>query len=169
MASEVYRGRYTAELDEEGAVVFLIGMRFNAWWRVDKWWLVVTAMPRMLRHLEQRDAGLLGWTMWPGRTLLLVQYWRSVAELNAFASDPDAPHAPAWREFNRRVGADGTVGVWHETYRVGPGQAEAIYENMPAFGLAAATRHVPVGRGRGTAKARMAAGTAGSPAVDERA
>jgi hypothetical protein len=165
MATEVHAGRYTAELGEEGAVVFLIGMRFNAWWRVDKWWLVFTAMPRMLRHLEQRDAGLLGWKMWPGRTLLLVQYWRSVEELYAFASDPQAPHAPAWRAFNRRVGTDGTVGVWHETYRVGPGRAEAIYDNMPAFGLAAATRHVPVGRGRGTAAARLAAGTAAEERV----
>ena len=158
MAATIYPGRYTAELEQEGAVVFLIGMRFNSWWRVDKWWRVFRSMPRMLRHLETHDAGLLGWTMWPGRTVLVLQYWRSVEELYAFAADPTAPHAVAWREFNRRIGADGTVGVWHETYRVGPGRAEAIYDNMPAFGLAAATRHVPVGRGRGTATQRLAHG-----------
>jgi hypothetical protein len=157
MAGQVFPGRYTAELGEEGAVVFLIGMRFNAWWRVDKWWAVFTAMPRMLADLARRDAGLLGYHLWPGRTFLVLQYWRSVDELYAFAVDPQAPHAQAWRDFNRRVGAGGSVGVWHETYPVGPGRAEAIYANMPAFGLAAATTHVPVGRGRGTAKQRLAA------------
>ncbi|RCW40731.1 uncharacterized protein DUF4188 [Halopolyspora algeriensis] len=159
MPERVFRGRYTAELDEQGAVVFLIGMRFNHWWRADKWWRVVTAMPRMLRHLESRDAGLLGWKMWFGRTILLVQYWRSLDELHTFATDSSAPHAAAWRDFNRRIGGDGTVGIWHETYRIGPGSAESVYDNMPAFGLAAATRHVPVGRGRETAKARLAHGT----------
>jgi hypothetical protein len=33
-----------------------------------------------------------------------------------------------------------------ETYLVGPGSAETIYGNMPLFGLAAATTHVPVSR-----------------------
>lgn len=56
----------------------------------------------------------------------------------------DAKHLPAWADFNRRVGKDGTVGIWHETYSVQPGGHEAIYANMPRFGLAAATEHVPV-------------------------
>lgn len=159
MSGTVFPGRYTAELDADGAVVFLIGMRFNAWWRVDKWWAVFTAMPRMLADLARRDAGLLGYHTWFGRTVVVLQYWRSVEELQAFAVDPTAPHARAWRDFNRRVGDDGSVGVWHETYVVGPGRAEAIYANMPAFGLAAATTHAPVGRGRGTARSRLAAGT----------
>lgn len=155
MTDAVFPGRHTAELDEQGAVVFLIGMRLNHWWRVDKWGSVFTAMPRMLRHLEARDTGLLGWHVWPGRTVLIVQYWRSIEELHAFASDANAPHAPAWRAFNRRIGRDGSVGIWHETYQVGPGRAEAVYANMPRFGLAAATRHVPIGRGQQTLKARL--------------
>ena len=32
-------------------VVFLIGMRINAWHRVDRWWPVFAAMPRMLQEL----------------------------------------------------------------------------------------------------------------------
>lgn len=158
MARKVFPGRYTADLHGQELVVFLIGMRFNHWWRVDKWRRVASAMPRMLAHLNEQDLGLLHWRMWIGRTILVVQYWRSIDELYGFAVDSSAPHAAAWREFNRRVGADGTVGVWHETYRVGPGRAETVYDNMPVFGLAAATHHVPVGHGRETAKARLAHG-----------
>lgn len=91
-----------------------------------------------------------------------MQYWRSAADLIRFASDSAAPHAPAWREFNRKVGTDGSVGIWHETYVVPSGNAEVIYANMPRFGLAAATSHVPVRSGRGSARQRLAAGKAGS-------
>src|SRR5699024_3202785 len=118
-------------------------------------------MPRVLRHLECRDAGLLGWHIWPGRTVLVVQYWRSTAELHSFATDSSAPHAAAWRDFNRRVGSDGSVGIWHETYQARPGSTWSVYDNMPAFGLAAATNHTAVGRGRatGTGTVNHAAGS----------
>lgn len=166
MAQTVLTGRHTAEVGPQGAVVFLIGMRFNRWWRVDRWWPVFTAMPRMLRHLAaDRGSGLLGYHLWFGRTVLVLQYWRSTEDLIAFAADPHAPHATAWREFNRRIAAGGAVGVWHETYAVAPGQLEAVYVNMPRFGLAAATRHVPVGPRTGSARARLRRrGDAGRPA-----
>lgn len=161
--TEVMTGRYTAEVGPQGAVVFLIGMRFNQWWRVGKWWPVLVAMPRMLRHLAaDPDAGLLGYHLWFGRTTLVLQYWRSSADLVAFASDSTAPHAVAWRDFNRRIGASASVGVWHETYEVTPGHLEAVYVNMPRFGLAAATRHVPVGPGTGSARARLRRRTRGA-------
>jgi hypothetical protein len=43
--------------------------------------------------------------------------------------------------------------VWHETYRVPAGGYECLYANMPVFGLAAATAHVPVVK-RGQSAAR---------------
>jgi Monooxygenase af470-like len=45
--------------------------------------------------------------------------------------------------FNQRVGEDGTVGIWHETYQVAAGQYECVYNNMPRFGLAIAGTHEP--------------------------
>jgi hypothetical protein len=33
------------------------------------------------------------------------------------------------------VGTDGSVGIWHETYKVAAGDYENIYVNMPLFGL----------------------------------
>jgi hypothetical protein len=42
---------------------------------------------------------------------------------------------------------------------VHPGDVECIYSNMPVFGLAAASRHVPIGRRTDTAADRLAAST----------
>ncbi len=155
MAS-IQQGRFTAQLDESGAVVFLIGMRFNALRRLDQWWPTATAMPKMLRHFEsQPNTGLLGYHQWLGRTTILLSYWRSAEHLQRFASDPNAPHAPAWRAYQRRL-RKASVGVWHETYVVRPGQYEAVYVDMPLFGLAAATHSVAVGEGNRTAKQRLA-------------
>ncbi|CAM5694173.1 hypothetical protein SANTM175S_00904 [Streptomyces antimycoticus] len=36
----------------------------------------------------------------------------------------------------------GKVGFWHETYAVPAGAHEAVYVNMPAFGLGKATKMV---------------------------
>jgi fumigallin biosynthesis monooxygenase-like protein len=42
----------------------------------------------------------------------------SFEDLERFARIPDDPYLPAWRRFNRMVGADGSVSIWHETYIV---------------------------------------------------
>ena len=79
-----------------------------------------------------------------GRTVYLVQYWKSFEHLQRFAHDKDLPHLEPWRDYVKKVGSSGDVGVFHETYRVQPGTYECIYANMPLMGLAAATEHVPV-------------------------
>ena len=76
----------------------------------------------------------------------MIQYWRSAEDLERFAHSPQETHLPAWQRFNRAVGKDGSVGIWHETFQVAAGQYEAIYGNMPRFGLAQATAHVPVAK-----------------------
>jgi hypothetical protein len=90
-----------------------------------------------------------------------IQYWRSFEQLHAYAHARNAAHLPAWAEFNRRIGGNGSVGIWHETYTVSQGQYEAIYANMPRFGLAAAAEHVPaIGR---LDSARSRIGRSGEP------
>jgi hypothetical protein len=137
--------RYTARPDKP-VVLFLIGMRINRFSAVRKWSFVMTAMPRMIRELERTpDSGLLWYRNYlSGRVTLLQQYWESFDKLLAYAHDKNGEHFPAWAEFLRRVGySDGAVGIWHETYLIEPGKSEAIYGNMPPFGLAAATIRVP--------------------------
>ncbi len=153
----VFPGRYTA-VAEGGFVVFLIGMRLNRPWKVHRWWPVFMAMGPMLARLARDPSlGLLGYRIQPGlRTVTVLQYWRSFADLERFARSPQGPHLAAWRRFNRTVGTSGDVGIWHETFQVAPGAYECIYVNMPRYGLAAATAHVPLARHQ-SAVARMRA------------
>jgi hypothetical protein len=161
----VHRGRFTAEVDGE-FVVLLIGMRVNKPWRPDKWWPVAGAMRGMLRTLDEHpELGCLGYHQWLGRTTMMVQYWRSFDALERFARDEALPHLAPWRRFNQAVGSSGDVGVWHETYRVGPGAYEAIYANMPVYGLAAAGTHQPVAR-RGQSAAGRIGARPDDPAVE---
>ena len=67
----------------------------------------------------------------------------------------DAAHLPAWQAFNKAVGTDGSVGIWHETYAVKPGGYENIYVNMPPFGLGRAGLVQPASGGRESAAGRL--------------
>lgn len=152
---KVIEDRMCAEVDGE-AVVFLIGMRFNKPWKIHKWLPVFLAMPKMLKELENKpELGLLSYHQWIGRTLIMVQCWRSVDHLNAYAKSRDSAHLPAWAAFNRAIGKSGDVGVWHETYRIKEGNYEAIYANMPLFGLGKATKAVPATGHRQSSAGRM--------------
>ena len=145
--AKILAERVTAEVGGE-VCVFLIGMRVNRFWKPHRWLPVARAMRRMLVELEKLpDSGFLGVESWFGNPTIALQYWRSFEHLERYAKDAARLHRPAWAAFNRAVGSNGDVGVWHETYRVRPGDYECIYNNMPAFGLARATRAVPA-RGR---------------------
>ena len=138
-------------------VVFLIGMRINKLWKVWKWLPTFLAMPRMLRELEQNaDSGFLGANQYIGgpRRPMLVQYWRSFEHLESYARSRDAAHWPAWVAFNKRVGSNGDVGIWHETYLVPAGRYECVYNNMPPIGLGMATSLVPAAGRKATAAGR---------------
>jgi hypothetical protein len=154
---QVQRGRYSIDSDDD-VVVFLIGMRINKPLRVRAWLPVLREMSPMLRELfAHPEKGMLGAEFgFLGRGPVVVQYWRSFDDLERFARNPDDPHLPAWRRFNQRARGTGAVGVWHETYLTGPGTREAIYVNMPAFGLGAATASARVGGARDSARARVA-------------
>jgi hypothetical protein len=143
--AQIFPGRYTAQSGEP-FVVFLIGMRINHFLKVGSWLQVARAMPPMLKELKQQpELGLLRAEqfIYP-RGAGIIQYWKSFDHLHAYAHARNATHLPAWAEFNRRIGGNGAVGIWHETYTVAPGQYEAVYVNMPRFGLGAAAGHVPV-------------------------
>ena len=75
------------------------------------------------------------------------------------------PHLKPWRQFNKRIGGSGDVGIWHETYRVKTSNLKTFCGNMPPYGLAAATAVVPIRRGRDSAGARIGATAGDDPAL----
>ena len=151
----------TSTLDG-GFVVFLIGMRINQPWMIHKWLPVVNAMGRMLKELHrQPELGFMHSEIWFSRTTLLLQYWRSMEQLLNYATSKEAEHLPAWRAFNRSVGTNGSVGIWHETYAASAGSYENIYVNMPLFGLGKAGSLQPATGGRQAAAHRLSGGKNG--------
>jgi hypothetical protein len=154
--AQIFPGRYAAQ-SSEPFVVFLIGMRVNRIFALRKWTRVAAAMPPMLAELKRDPSlGMLHaqyFVYWRG--VAVVQYWRSFEQLHTYAHARNAAHLPAWAEFNRRIGGNGAVGIWHETYTVGPGQYESVYANMPRFGLGAAAEHLPATGRMESARSRI--------------
>lgn len=154
--SKIFPGRYASQI-EGPFVVFLIGMRINRLLSVHKWMPTASAMGPMLRELYAHpESGFLAAhsaIYWRG--IMVTQYWRSFEQLVAYAQARDSQHLPAWKAFNQRVGDDGTVGIWHETYQVAAGQYECIYANMPRMGLALAGTHVLASGHLRDARSRM--------------
>ena len=154
MGKKVHQGRYMAKPGED-FVVFIIGMRVNKWWAIHQWWPVFKAMPAMLKELyTQKELGFRSLEATVNfRTILLVQYWRSFEDLQAYAKGP--VHLKAWRHFYRKVSQSNAVGIYHETYQIAAGNYECIYANMPVFGLAKAFGHQEVSSGFQSAERRM--------------
>jgi hypothetical protein len=151
----ILRERLTGTIEGD-YVLFLIGMRINNPLRIDKWLPVARSMPRMIEELMRHpELGFLHAESWFGRTVIMVQYWRSIAQLLDYAKDKNAAHLPAWRDFNQRVGTDGSVGIWHETYAIRAGAYETMYVNMPPFGLGKAGTLQPATGSRNAAADRM--------------
>jgi hypothetical protein len=152
--AQIRSGRFSAELDGD-FVVLLIGPRFNKPWLLPKILGDLggrrRGMKAMLDELVAHpEKGLLGYRMgFP----TIVQYWRSFEHLEAFARDPDDLHRPTWLEYFRRD-PQGRTGFWHETFLVRAGEYEAIYDDVPVAGLAAAGRPVAIDRSS-SARARL--------------
>lgn len=152
---------------EGGLVVFNIGMTCRKWHRVDLWGPVFMAMPRMIAELsrnraqaargEAEDLGFLGaTTLMGGKGPWVVQYWRSVDDLYAYAHNSSARHLPAWKAFNKAARAHpDVVGIWHETYVVPDGGVETFYGNGGTVGLGALTGTVEAVRRGRTARERL--------------
>jgi hypothetical protein len=155
MMETIYAQRMTADVEGDFAV-FLIGMRINKPWKIHKWLPVTLAMTKMIKELYANpDIGFLSHESWVGRTTLMIQYWQSFDQLRNYATNTNSQHLQGWRAFNEKIGSNGDVGIWHETYIAGNGSYECIYHNMPKFGLAKVGKYVPATGKFKTASGRM--------------
>ncbi len=68
--------RITASIEGD-FVVFIIGARFNRWWKLPKYLWFFSTMPKMLAEVAAKpESGFLGWE--PLGLTTNVQYWRSL-------------------------------------------------------------------------------------------
>jgi hypothetical protein len=155
MASTINR-RVCAEVDGP-FVLFLIGARINRWWKPWILFPFMATMPRMLAELGAKpELGLLHARSHFGvGGIMVVQYWRSFEDLEAYARDRQSAHQPVWSWFNKRFGSNGDIGIWHETYLIQPGAYENVYNNMPPHGLGAAGTLVDAVGARQEARMRV--------------
>jgi len=136
--------RMTVQLDES-KIVFLIGLRLNKLWKIHRWWRLVLTMPKILKELQQQKvAGFITGNIWYGRNILMVQYWDDFKSLEEYAKNNSKSHMPIWTYFNLKILSSADVGVWHETYQIEPGKFEAIYTNMPSYGLGKVGNYVEI-------------------------
>ncbi len=152
-----FKGRRTTD-HADPLVVFVIGMRINRFAKVGKWLPVLRAMRPMIVELStDPDSGFMGaeFMLQSLRTVVLIQYWRDFERLEAYARNRDRQHWPAWTDFNRAIGNDGTVGIFHETYCVNAGAFETVYANMPPWGLGRVAGTIPAEGSRNEARGRM--------------
>ncbi|MEO8540942.1 MAG: DUF4188 domain-containing protein [bacterium] len=166
--AKINKQRMTAEIEGD-FVVFIIGARFNSFWKLMRNFWFFTSMPRMLRELDQHpEIGLLSYHQHLSpRTAMVIQYWRSFEQLEAYARNKDSVHFPNWVRFNKKIGSSGDIGIWHETYKVRAGEYESVYNNMPAYGLGKAGKLVPAAGYRTTAAGRITGQDAAAPVTPE--
>lgn len=158
----IVKGRMTDSFSGS-LVVFVIGMRVNHFLKVRKWLPTLMAMRPMIAELSQNpECGFLGteFALCSWRQVVLLQYWRDFDSLERYARAQGEEHWPAWIAFNKRVGNDGTVGIFHETYIVPESGHETVYNNIPPFGLGKVAGLVPATGSRNDARARMRASEA---------
>lgn len=154
--NQLFKGRMTADIDGD-FVVLLIGMRFNKPWKIHKWAWMTYLHFKMTHDLKKDpESGFLHQEMAFGRTVIMVQYWRSIEALHKFANDQQQDHSPNAGKFSTSMKqGKADVGLWHELYHVTPGHYEAVYLDMPAFGLAHVGEHLPISKATNTSQARI--------------
>ncbi|MFC3885554.1 DUF4188 domain-containing protein [Bacillus songklensis] len=152
MSTKIHNGAFTAET-EDGFVVFIIGVRLNKIRALFKWLSAIKAMMPMLKELYQnpelgflQEQTVIGW-----RTVTTIQYWRTYEQLETYSKGNI--HSEALKNFYKKIGKSGSVGLYHETYKVE--KDESLYINMPVYGLAKAFSHIRINNKLNTSKKRM--------------
>jgi hypothetical protein len=142
----IFRERMAAEMDD-GFVIYINGMRLNKLRAFPQWLRANWTVAKMFRRLENDpDSGFLGYTpIFLGlRKGAAMQYWRSLEDLQRFATDPDGPHVPAWNWYNETADPDGGLGFWAELYVIDGDGFETFFRNVPPIGIGKYAEMVPM-------------------------
>jgi Monooxygenase af470-like len=113
-------------------VVIYLGMRVNTLAGMKT---LISIGPKIQASVVARPDGLLlheylVLSLFPPH-LGMRQYWRDFESLERWAHN--SPHLDWWRKYLKDRGG---TGFWHETYFRRGGGVEAVYVDMPGYGLA---------------------------------
>ncbi len=67
-------------------------------------------------------------------------------DLEAYARGKGGDHINAWQRYISEK--DDAIGIWHEMYRVDPGNYEAVYGNSPPYERLARVARIEEANGR---------------------
>src|SRR5699024_9822682 len=105
-------------------------------------------------YTHKEELGFLSMENFFGlRTTVMIQYWRSMDDLLTYARGKK--HLTAWRDFNRKVGDNKAVGIYHESYQVKRENYESVVANMSSHGLSKAQHEIPITNDLNGAKKRL--------------
>ncbi|WP_198665704.1 monooxygenase family protein [Haloprofundus halophilus] len=144
--AEIFRERMAAEMDD-GVVIYINGIRLNKLSALPHWLLANWKVARMFKELEaDPKSGFLGYTpIFLGlRKGAAMQYWRSLEDLQRFATEQNGPHVSAWKWYNEKVDPDGGLGFWAELYVVDGDSFETFFRNVPPIGIGKYAKMVPM-------------------------
>lgn len=104
-------------------------------------------------HARRDEFGAISLNLWRGtedrthNTIMLIAYFRSVADLSRFAHDP--VHREGWDWYNQFVRETGYrhFGIFHETFVSRPAEWETIYVDCEPTLLGAGSVRVAVANG----------------------
>ncbi len=150
----MHKGRYTVQ-NEKDVVVLIIGMKIHKLFHFHQWIPIMKSMGTMLKELYSNSShGFLHGEVclnWKGVTV--IQYWESFEKLEAYAHNET--HRQFWRYYNQKAAQKNVVGIFHETYIVPAKNYEAIYVNMPKFGLGKALPFEEVDKHTNSSRERL--------------
>src|SRR5947209_2002630 len=154
--TKLYDGRWTGQCDRD-YVLFICGARLNRPWKVRPLFRAVLYAYKMRTWLLRNpqhgmihaERGIVHGCP------VVISYWRSFDELEAFSRDSNLLHVPAWKWYMSTVHKTGDFGFWHEMYQVHAAESSGIYAHMPRVGVARIGQHAAITRGTQTAAERM--------------
>jgi hypothetical protein len=145
--SQILREKFTANA-QGPFIVFIVGGHVNNLLLAHKWLPVAWNFLKLTRYVTSHpETGCLAGHFYE-RILpfgfMFQSYWRSFEELETWSRSKEEGHLGAWTDYVRKLGLDGTLGIWHELYKIEPKSFETVYANSVPYGLSKAFGANPI-------------------------
>ena len=121
-------------MPDQDFVLFALGMRVHHYGNPLRLMRLYRLIPQVFDEAKRSPGYLAGTYRFSMREPLIIQYWRSMEDLQAYAHQ--GAHAAIWKHFHQEVMASAQVGLWHEAFQIRVAEQHSNYVNMPLTGMA---------------------------------